>query len=138
MKTIYDFVVKNTKGEEVVLKNYEGKVVLIVNTATKCGLAPQFDGLEKLWKQYGPENFVILGFPCNQFRDQEPETDATVVEACKLNFGVTFPLLAKIDVNGENAHPLYQFLKSEKPSESSTHAFKDLILKLASIGEKRG
>lgn len=131
MKTIYDFSVKNTKWEEISLKNFENKVILIVNTATKCGLSTQFDGLEKLWQKYKDKDFVILGFPCNGFAEQNPESDDAVAEVCKINFWVTFPLFAKIEVNGENEHPLFVFLKSEKPEDTSHHALKDLLLRLA-------
>ncbi len=132
MKTIYDFSVKNTKNEDISLENYKGKIILIVNTATKCGLAPQFDGLENLWQKYGKENFVILGFPSNQFANQEPETNDTVEATCKLNFGVTFPLFAKIDVNGENESPLYTFLKNQNLEEKSNGGLKALFFKILS------
>lgn len=131
MKTIYDFSVKNTLWQEISLKDFEWKVVLIVNTATKCWLSPQFDWLEKLWQKYKEKDFVILGFPFNGFADQNPETDETIVETCKLNFWVTFPLFAKIEVNWENENPLYTFLKSEKTEDESHHLLKDLLLKLA-------
>lgn len=111
---LYDFSVKKPNGESVSLADYEGKVLLIVNTATKCGLAPQFEWLEALWQQYGPDDFAVLGFPCAQFAGQEPETNETVECVCKLNFWVTFPLFAKIDVNGDGADPLYQFLKKQQ------------------------
>ncbi len=111
---LYDIDVKKPNGETVSLNDYKWKVLLIVNTATKCGLAPQFEELETLWNTYSHDDLMILGFPCNQFADQEPETDATMTQVCQMNFGVTFPLFAKIDVNGDNTHPLYQFLKSEK------------------------
>jgi len=111
---LYDILVKKPNGEEISLSNYKWKVLLIVNTATKCGLAPQFTELEALWNTYSHDDVMILGFPCNQFANQEPETDETMVNVCKMNFWVTFPLFAKIDVNGDNTHPLYQFLKWEK------------------------
>lgn len=111
---IYDIPVKKPNWETVSMSEYKWKVLLIVNTATKCGLAPQFEELETLWNTYSHDDFMVLGFPCNQFMNQEPETDASMTEACKINFWVTFPLFAKIDVNGENTHPLYQFLKSQK------------------------
>ncbi|GAF63137.1 glutathione peroxidase [Alkalihalobacillus trypoxylicola] len=114
MTTVYDFSVKKPNGENVELKDYEGKVLLIVNTATKCGLAPQFQGLEKLYQTYKEQDFVVLGFPCNQFMNQEPVTDENMQEACQLNFGVTFPLFAKIKVNGSEADPLFKHLKKEQ------------------------
>ena len=114
MNSLYDITVQKLNGETVSMSEYRGKVLLIVNTATKCGLAPQFEELEELWNTYPHEDFMVLGFPCNQFLGQEPETNETVEQVCKMNFGVTFPLLAKIDVNGANTHPLYQFLKSKK------------------------
>ncbi len=112
-QTFNDFTVETTKGEKVGMDSYKGKVILVVNTATKCGLAPQFDGLEQLHQKYKDKGLVVLGFPCSQFLNQEPETNETVVEACRINHGVTFQLFAKIDVNGKNAHPLYKFLKSQ-------------------------
>jgi glutathione peroxidase len=114
MTSLYNISVKKPNGEETSLTNYAWKVLLIVNTATKCGLAPQFEELETLWNTYSHDDFMILGFPCNQFLNQEPETNETMEIACKLNFWVTFPIFAKIDVNGSNTHPLYQFLKEEK------------------------
>lgn len=110
---IYDFSYQKPNGQEVSMETYKGKVILIVNTATKCGLAPQFDGLEKLHQTYKDEGLVVIGMPCNQFMSQEPETDETMVEACKLNFGVTFPLTKKIDVNGRDTHPIFKYLKKE-------------------------
>ncbi len=113
-KTIYDFSVKNKKGEDVSLSQYEGKVVLVVNTASKCGFTPQFEGLEELWKKYKDQGLVILGFPCNQFANQDPGSDEQIQEFCSLNYGVTFPIMKKIDVNGDNADPLFKWLKSQK------------------------
>lgn len=112
--SVYDFTVKSSKGEEIPLSKYEGKALLIVNTATKCGFAPQFDGLEKLQQEYADRGFEVLGFPCNQFMNQEPVEDDEMENVCKVNFGVSFPLFAKVDVNGSSAHPLYQYLKKEK------------------------
>jgi len=109
----YDFSIHTPKGELVEMSSYKGKVVLVVNTATKCGLAPQFDGLEQLHEKYKDIGLVVLGFPCDQFLNQEPETNETVVEACRINHGVTFQLFEKIDVNGKNTHPIYTYLKSE-------------------------
>lgn len=113
MTTVYDFTVNDIKGQEVSLADFKGKVLLVVNTASKCGFTPQFTGLEELYGQYKDKGLEILGFPCNQFLKQDPGTDAEISEFCSLNYGVTFPMFSKIEVNGENTHPLYQFLKSE-------------------------
>ncbi|KHF41358.1 glutathione peroxidase [Halalkalibacter okhensis] len=112
--SVHDFSVMKPNGEEVSLKSYQGNVLLIVNTATKCGLAPQFKGLEGLYQKYKDQDLAVLGFPTNQFLQQEPVPDEEMEDACQINFGVTFPLFQKINVNGKGAHPLYQFLKSEK------------------------
>ena len=112
--TLYEIPVKKPNGEEITLAEYKGKVLIIVNTATQCGLSGQFEDLETLWNTYSHDDFMILGFPCNQFAWQEPETDESMASVCKLNFGVTFPLFAKLEVNGEGTHPLYQYLKSEQ------------------------
>jgi len=109
----YQLSAKTPSGKELPMSAYKGKAVLIVNTATKCGLAPQFDGLEKLHQTYKDKGLVVLGFPCNQFMGQEPETNETVVESCRINFGVTFPLTEKVKVNGPNTHPIYAYLKKE-------------------------
>jgi len=111
---IYDFKVKNTFGDEVSLDLYKGKVLLIVNTASKCGFTPQFKELEEIYKELGNEQFEILAFPCNQFKAQDPGTNEEIVNFCKLNYGVSFPVFSKIDVNGPNADPLYKYLTSEK------------------------
>ncbi|MDU6546135.1 glutathione peroxidase [Anaerococcus vaginalis] len=111
---IYDFVVKNNKGEDVKLEKYKGKVLLIVNTATKCGFTPQYEGLEKLYEEYHEKGFEILDFPCNQFKNQAPENDQEIDSFCTLNFGTKFDRFQKIDVNGENEYPLYTFLKKEE------------------------
>ena len=115
MTTIYDFTAVDIKGETVSLDNYKGKVLLIVNTASRCGFTPQYEGLEALYQEYKDRGLEILGFPCNQFGSQEPEGEEKISEFCELNFGVSFPLFSKIDVNGDNAHPLYQYLKNEAP-----------------------
>ncbi|MDA3891186.1 MAG: glutathione peroxidase [Salinivirgaceae bacterium] len=109
----YDLHIDDTKGQTLKMSDYQGKVVLIVNTATKCGLAPQFDDLEKLHQEYKDKGLVVLGFPSNQFLNQEPETNETLVEACRINFGVTFQLTQKIDVNGDATHPIFAYLKDE-------------------------
>ncbi|KAL1879065.1 hypothetical protein VTK73DRAFT_7391 [Phialemonium thermophilum] len=117
-KSFYDFKPLDKRGEEVPLSKYKGKVVLVVNTASKCGFTPQYAGLEKLYKdvraKYG-EDFEILGFPCNQFGGQEPGTDDDIQNFCQVNYGVTFPIMHKTDVNGDNANPLFTWLKDEKP-----------------------
>ena len=113
-KNLYDFTVKNKKGESVSLAEYKGKVVLIVNIATKCGFTPQLTGLEELWNTYQDKGLVILGFPCNQFANQNPGSDDQTQEFCSLNYGVTFPVMKKINVNGNDADPLYKWLKSKK------------------------
>ncbi|NEU31834.1 glutathione peroxidase [bacterium LRH843] len=111
---VHDFFVRTLEGEQLSLRAYQGKVMLIVNTATKCGLTSQFKGLEKLHQTYKKYGFVVLGFPCNQFLNQEPVSNEDMKETCDRNFGVTFPLFAKIHVNGANAHPLYNYLKKVK------------------------
>lgn len=122
--SIYDIEVKTIKGEVQTLEPYRGQVLLIVNTATKCGFAPQFKGLQKLHDTYKDQGFAVLGFPCGQFANQEPGTDEEVAQACELNFGVSFPLYAKIDVNGKNAHPLFQHLTKEAPGLLGSKAVK--------------
>lgn len=112
MAKIYDFKARSNKGEEVDFAQFEGKVLMIVNTASKCGFTPQYDGLEALYQKYKDQGLVIVGFPCDQFGHQEPGTDAEIAEFCCLNHGVTFPLMSKIEVNGDNAHPIYKYLKS--------------------------
>lgn len=111
METIYQFSARSLNGKEISMETYKGKTVLIVNTASKCGLTPQYEGLEELYRKYKDRNFVILGFPCNQFANQEPGNDSQISEGCLVNYGVSFPMFSKIDVNGSNAHPLYRFLK---------------------------
>ncbi len=112
--SLYDFSAKLNNGEEKNLADYKGTVLLIVNTASKCGFTPQYKGLQELYAKYRSRGFEILGFPCDQFGHQEPGSDSDIRSFCDLNFGVTFPLFAKIEVNGESAHPIYKFLKSEK------------------------
>lgn len=111
---LYDFTVLDIDKKEVSLSDYRGKVVLIVNTATRCGFTPQFEGLERLYADNRNKGLVILGFPCNQFAHQAPENDAEIASFCSLHYDVQFPHFAKIDVNGDNAHPLYKWLKSER------------------------
>ncbi|OXM15761.1 glutathione peroxidase [Paenibacillus herberti] len=122
--SIYDIEIGTAKGERASLAPYQGKVMLIVNTATKCGLAPQFDGLERLHQTYKDKGLAVLGFPCGQFANQEPGDNDSIQEACKINFGVTFPLYAKVDVNGANAHPLFDFLTSKSKGFLGTKAIK--------------
>jgi glutathione peroxidase len=112
-KDIYDFNATSITGEKVSMSIYKDKVILIVNVASECGFTPQYEGLEKLYKTYHAQGFEILGFPSNQFGEQEPGSAEEIQNFCKLNFGVTFPLFEKIEVNGDNTHPLYVFLKSE-------------------------
>lgn len=111
---IYDFKVRDAKGVEVPMTTYKGKVLLIVNTATGCGFTPQYEGLQKLYDKYRDKGLEILDFPCNQFGNQAPGTEEEIHEFCTLNYGTTFPMFRKIDVNGKNADPLYKFLKKEK------------------------
>lgn len=114
MKSFYDFSAIKMDGQEVSMRDYKGKAVLIVNTASKCGFTPQFEGLEELYEAYHDKGLEILGFPCNQFANQDDGTNSEIEEFCKLNYGVTFTMFQKIDVNGENAHPLYRWLREEK------------------------
>ena len=108
----YDFTAKKINGTEVSMTDYKGKVLLIVNTASKCGLTPQLKELEEMYKDYKDKGFEILGFPCNQFANQDPASNKEISEFCLRNYGVSFTMFEKIDVNGENAHPIYKFLKS--------------------------
>ena len=117
METIYSFKTLSNKGAEVELSQFKGKVLMIVNTASKCGFTPQYDGLEALYQKYKDQGLVILGFPCDQFAGQEPGSNEQIEEFCRLNHGVTFPLMAKTDVNGENAEPVFEYLKSQAPTE---------------------
>ena len=117
MATIYDFKALNNRGAEVDFRQYEGQVLLIVNTASKCGFTPQYDGLEALYQKYKDQGLVIIGFPCDQFAHQEPGSDEEIAEFCRLNHGVTFPLMKKIDVNGKDTHPIFEYLKSVAPTE---------------------
>jgi glutathione peroxidase len=123
-KTVYDFEAKGIDGKPQALSQYAGKALLIVNVASRCGYTPQYEGLEALYKKYGPKGLVVLGFPCNQFGAQEPGTEAEIVQFCDLNYHTTFPLFAKIDVNGKDAHPLYEHLKSSAPGILGTEAIK--------------
>jgi glutathione peroxidase len=111
----YQFTARSLQGKEISMDTYKGKVVLVVNTASKCGLTPQYEGLEKLYEKYKDRGFVILGFPCNQFGNQEPGTEKEISEGCLVNYGVSFPMFSKIEVNGDNAHPIYKYLRNRLP-----------------------
>ncbi|PCJ39740.1 MAG: glutathione peroxidase [Moraxellaceae bacterium] len=111
--SVYDFSVINLKGQAVNLSEYKGKVLLVVNTASKCGLTPQYEGLEKLYKEKNTQGFEILGFPCNQFAGQEPGDSGDISEFCQLNYGVSFPMFEKVKVNGDDAHSLFKYLRTE-------------------------
>jgi glutathione peroxidase len=124
MASIYEYHATAADGSEVTLGRYAGQVLLIVNTASRCGFTPQYSGLEALQQAYAGNGFSVLGFPCNQFGGQEPGSEAEIVAFCETNYKVTFPLFAKIDVNGENTHPLYTFLKQEKKGLLGTSAIK--------------
>jgi len=124
MTSVYDFSARTIEGREQRLDAYKGKVLLIVNVASECGFTPQYAGLEALQKRYGAQGFSVLGFPSNQFGAQEPGTEAEIANFCERNYGVTFPLFAKIDVNGSGAHPLYKYLTSEKAGLLGTEAIK--------------
>ena len=115
MTSIYDFEALSIDGKPVPLKDFEGKVMLIVNTASACGFTPQFAGLEKLHETYGAKGLVVLGFPCNQFGAQDSGSDGEIAQFCQRNYGVSFPMMSKIEVNGRGAHPLYQWLSAEAP-----------------------
>lgn len=128
--SVYDFSVKNNKGENVSLSEYEGKVLLIVNTATKCGLTPQYDALEALYKKYKEQGFEILDFPCNQFMNQAPGSDEDISQFCTLNHGTTFPRFKKIDVNGKNADPFYVWLKEQAPEDRGDEKSKSFEKKI--------
>ena len=114
---IYDFKALTSRGKELDFSEFKGKVLLIVNTASKCGFTPQFKGLEELNKKYKDQGLIIIGFPCNQFKEQDPGSDGQIEEFCQLNYGVTFQIMKKIDVNGENADPIFTSLKEQAPTE---------------------
>ena len=143
MKHFYDFSAKSITGETVSMSAYKGKVVLVVNVASKCGFTPQYEGLEKLYQDYKGQGLDILGFPCNQFGKQEPGTPAEIQNFCKVNFGVTFPLFEKIDVNGDHTHPLYVHLKKQAPGLLGTESIKwnftkFLVYKKGNVIERYG
>ncbi|HWJ81226.1 MAG TPA: glutathione peroxidase [Nocardioides sp.] len=114
MTTLHDFSATAIDGTEVDLSTYDGKVVLVVNTASKCGLTPQYEGLQQLYDKYADQGLVVLGFPCDQFGHQEPGDETEIAQFCSRNYGVSFPMFAKIEVNGDGTHPVYQWLKSEQ------------------------
>ncbi len=124
MTDIYEIGVTTIDGRNTTMAAYRDKVILIVNVASKCGFTPQYDGLEKLFQKYKDQGFTVLGFPCNQFGAQEPGTAEEILDFCRLNYGVTFPLFAKIEVNGENTHPLYRYLKQKQPGAARDGAIK--------------
>jgi glutathione peroxidase len=124
MADVYDFSATSLDGHEVALRSYQGKVLLIVNTASKCGFTPQYQGLEELYQRYRPRGLVVLGFPCNQFGAQEPGAAAEIAAFCQKNYGVTFPMFGKIEVNGAGAHPLYRWLKQSAPGLLGSEAIK--------------
>ncbi len=137
MKTVYDFTVKDRKGNDVSLSEYQGKVLLIVNTATGCGFTPHYEPLEAMYKELKDRGFEILDFPCNQFANQAPGSDDDIHEFCTLKFGTDFPQFKKIDVNGETADPLYAFLATEKPFEGFGPGLKNAALnKFADMNNK--
>jgi glutathione peroxidase len=124
MSSIYDFEAQQINGKDISLSEFKGKVMLIVNTASKCGFTPQFGGLEELHKAYTGKGLVVLGFPCNQFGSQDPGADGEIAEFCQVNYGVSFPMMGKIEVNGPAAHPLYKWLSSEAPGLLGSKAIK--------------
>jgi glutathione peroxidase len=124
MTSIYDFKARTLEGKEISLSKYKGDVILIVNTASKCGFTPQYAELEDLYKKYSGKGLKILGFPCNQFGNQEPGNSKNIASFCQTNYGVDFPMFEKIDVNGQNAHPLYKYLTKEAPGVLGTQSIK--------------
>lgn len=124
MSSLYDYPVRTIEGAETTLRPYEGKVLLIVNVASKCGFTSQYEGLEALYRSYNDKGLVVLGFPCNQFGAQEPGSDEEIKSFCSLTYDVDFPMFQKVDVNGRDAHPIYEFLKKEKPGLLGTEAIK--------------
>ncbi|HEY1147255.1 MAG TPA: glutathione peroxidase [Pseudoduganella sp.] len=124
MTGIYDFQAESLAGNPVDLAKFQGKVLLIVNTASQCGFTPQYKGLEELQRQFGARGFEVLGFPCNQFGQQEPGNASDISGFCERNYGVSFPMFSKIDVNGDNAHPLYKYLKQAAPGLLGTQGIK--------------
>ena len=136
--SIYDITVKDMDGSDVSLANYKGKVLLIVNVASKCGLTPQYEGLEALYQKYKDQGLEILAFPCNQFLEQEPGTNEEIQSFCSLNYNVTFPLFDKIDVNGEAESPLYTYLKKQAPFKGYPEGTEEFATMLDEIHQKTG
>ena len=124
MNNIYDIHIKDSSSKEVSMSKFEGKTLLIVNVASKCGLTPQYKGLQSLYEEYKDRNFVVLGFPCNQFGGQEPGTNSEINNFCDIYFSVTFPIFSKIKVNGPDSHPLFKLLKNDKPGIFRTESIK--------------
>ncbi len=129
MSSIYDFSAKKMNGQDVSLEEYKGKVLVVVNTASKCGFTPQYEDLQKIYERYNEKGFTILGFPCNQFGEQEPGENEEVAAFCQLNYGVTFPLFNKVEVRGEGAHPLFKYLTSVAPFQGLEHNTSAKLLK---------
>lgn len=134
--TIYAFQAADTQGRKISLADYQGKVLLIVNTATRCGLTPQYAALQALHDRYAGQGFEILDFPCNQFRQQAPESSAEIAQICETRFGTRFPVFDKIDVNGVNTHPLYAYLKTQQPHDSGGSILQEAMLRLAALGSQ--
>ncbi|MDO8330266.1 MAG: glutathione peroxidase [Fluviicoccus sp.] len=124
MSNIYDYSATTITGKDKPISDFKGQVILVVNTASKCGLTPQFKGLEALYETYKDKGLMVLGFPCNQFANQDPASDDEISQFCELNYGVTFPMFAKIDVNGDGAHPLFKHLKTAAPGLLGSEAIK--------------
>ena len=124
MTTVYDFEARSIGGQPVSLESFRGRVLLVVNTASACGYTPQFAGLEDLHREYGPKGLAVIGFPCNQFGSQDPGSNAEIAQFCQLNYGVSFPMMAKVDVNGPAADPLFAWLRTEAPGLLGSKAIK--------------
>jgi glutathione peroxidase len=124
MPSVHDFVARSIDGRAVPLENFKGRVLLVVNTASACGFTPQFAGLEDLHKDYGPKGLAVIGFPCNQFGSQDPGSNDEIAQFCQLNYGVSFPMMAKVDVNGPGADPLFQWLRTEAPGVLGSKSIK--------------
>jgi glutathione peroxidase len=124
MSSVYDFTAQTIQGEPVALKQFEGQVLLILNTASECGFTPQFKGLQALHERYGPRGLAVVGFPSNEFGGQDPGSNDEIASFCEMNYGVSFPMMAKVQVNGSDAHPLWQWLKGEKPGFLGSEAIK--------------
>jgi glutathione peroxidase len=138
--SFYQFSARSLQGKEISMETYRGKVVLIVNTASKCGFTPQYEGLETLYEKYKDKGFVILGFPCNQFGNQEPGTEKDIAEGCLINYGVSFQMFSKVNVNGKEEHPLYKYLKSKLsgfPGKSIKWNFTKFLIDKNGIPVKR-